>query len=184
PAFAFVVSMRDPAFAQSVAKLFRTGALLSSVQLGMKMTEEKHGEHQIVGYRFPEQGKFPGGDVNKIRFNFSPAFVKVGDQFVISSTIELAHKLVDVIEKEEACCEGETPLSRTQLYAAGGAALLRAFEDQLFTEAILGQALAPEAAREQVRAFIGLVGRLGTLSLTEDLRAHEFRYDLRLSLGK
>jgi hypothetical protein len=185
PAFALVVSMRDPAFAQSISKLFRAGALLGGFQIGLKLVEEKHGEHTVVGYRFPEGGKFPGGDANNIRFNFSPAFVKVGDQFVISSTIELAHKLVDVLAKEaENCCEGEMPLSQTKLYSTGGAALLKALEDQLFTEAMLGLALTPEAARTQVRTLIDLVGRLGSLSIAEELRDNEFRYDIRVSLGK
>src|SRR5262249_43330081 len=99
PGFAFIVDMRDPGFAKSMDTILRGAALLAGAQVGLELSEEKHGNTTIVGYRFPEDGKLKG-DVNKIRFNFSPAFVKVGDQFVISSTIELAHELVDLLQAE------------------------------------------------------------------------------------
>src|SRR5262249_20254944 len=63
------------------------------------MDEIKHGPHTIVGYRFPEDEPLKGDDRN-VRFNFSPAFVVVGDQFVVSSTIELARELADLLDKD------------------------------------------------------------------------------------
>ena len=101
PAFALVMSLRDPEkFGKSINGLLRAAGLLASTQVKLKMEEIKHGEHTIVGYRFPE-GEPLKGDDGHARYNFSPAFVVVGDQFVISSTIELAKELADLLDKEE-----------------------------------------------------------------------------------
>jgi hypothetical protein len=185
PAFALVVEMRDPAFGKSVAALARSAALLAGFQVTLNPVEEKHGEHTLAGYLFPEDAKFRP-DVNNIRFNFSPCFTTVGDQLLISSTFELGHELIDVLEKEakEPVKKTSPASEHTRLYAAGGATLLKAGEDQLQTQAILTQALSPEAAREQVKAAIDLVSRLGLLEIESTYGADNFRYDIRWLFGR
>jgi hypothetical protein len=184
PAFAVVVEMRDPEFARTAESLLRAAALLGTFQFKLKLVEEKHGMHTVVGYRFPEDGKVPG-DTENIRFNFTPSLVAVGNQFVVSSTLELAHALVDVLDKEAA---GPVVLSPSTLrvkgYSAGAAAGLRNAEPQLLTQATLGQALSPDAAREQVRALIALVEQLGTLQMQTHYGANTFHVDFRVKLGK
>jgi hypothetical protein len=101
PAFALVMSLRNPEkFGKSMNALLRAAGFLASTQVKFTMEEIQHGKHAIVGYRFPEDEPLKGDDRN-VRFNFSPAFVVVGDQFVISSTIELAKELADLLDKEE-----------------------------------------------------------------------------------
>src|SRR5205807_6992016 len=100
PAFAFVVEMREPEkFTKSMDPILRGVALLVGNQAKLKLTEEKHGDLMLVGYRFPEDVPLKG-DVNDLRFNFSPCFVAVGDQFVACSTLELGHELIDILDKE------------------------------------------------------------------------------------
>jgi hypothetical protein len=185
PAFAIVVDMRDPGFAKSMDTILRSAALLGGAQVGLELNEKKYSNTTIVGYRFPEDGKLKG-DVNNIRFNFSPAFLKVGDQFVISSTVELARELVDLLQAEAKAPDKKlNPLtSQSKLYGSGGAALLKATEDQLLTQTILGQALAPKLAQEQVQALIDLVGRLGVLHIEENYGKNDWRLDLRWLVGK
>src|SRR5206468_10415464 len=86
PAFALVVDMRDQQFAKSMEAVLRAVALLAGSQFNLKLVEEKHGHVTIVGYRLPEDGKVPS-DTNNIRFNFSPCFAAVGDQYLIASTL-------------------------------------------------------------------------------------------------
>jgi hypothetical protein len=185
PAFAFVVEMREPeSFSKSVDLIVRGVALLAGTQVTLKLVEEKHGDYTIVGYRFPEDGEFKN-DVNEIRFNFSPCFVVVGDQFIASSTVGLCHELIDLVKQEGRVGKnGSATAARSQLYATGGAEALQAAEEQLIAQAILGQALAPDKAREQVHAFVEWVRNLGTLQIESGYGAQDFRYDLRIQLGK
>ncbi len=187
PAFALVAEMREPEEAgKKLETILRGAALLATTQVKLTLVEEKRGQHQIVGYRFPEDGTFKI-DNNNIRFNFSPCFVAVGNQFVLSSTIELCHELIDLLEKEAkqtAAQKGSSATVRTQIYSAGGAEALTAFKDQLFTQIILDQALPPEKAREQVQLFSDWVRRLGVLQLEVQYGAKDFRYDLQWKLAE
>src|SRR5262249_10263423 len=132
PAFAVVLEMREPnKFARTAESLLRTGAILASSQTRLKLTEEEHGDHTITGYRFAEDSPLPA-DTNNLRFNFSPCFVRVGNLFVLSSTLKLGHDLIDVLEKEaKAAASVEPAPARLQLYGAGAVALAASFEDQL-----------------------------------------------------
>src|SRR5208283_5158118 len=75
PAVALVLEMSDPEFARSAETVLRAAALLGSFQFSLKLVEESHNEHKIVGYRFPEDGKVPKDEGN-LRFNISPCLVK------------------------------------------------------------------------------------------------------------
>jgi hypothetical protein len=186
PAFAVVLEQRDPeAFSKSMESVLRGAALLAGTQFTLKLVEEKHGDHTLVGYRFPEDKPLKQ-DVNDLRFNFSPCFVRVGNQFVISSTLELGHELVDLLEQEarDPQAKGSPAPMRMQVYAAGGVELLKAFEDQLVTQLILGQAIPADEAKKQFRALTDLVRQLGVLQFEAHYGANDYRADIRLKLGK
>jgi hypothetical protein len=185
PSFALVSTLRDPAFAKKVESLLRTASVLANTQVKVKLTEEMVGPVKLIGYRFPEDGKFPN-DVNNIRFGFSPCFARVGDYFFVCSTIELGRELIALLEKEpQSIARGDNAVSaRSKVYSTGIAAALRNNENELLTQTILSQALSPEEARSQVRAFIELVQRLGHIDLTTFYGPREFHYDLRLTLGQ
>jgi hypothetical protein len=183
PAFAFVLEMRDPAaFGKGMDAVLRGAALLALTQVKLKLVEEQHAGCEIIAWRFDEDAPFPR-DANDIRFNFSPCFTTVGNQFVVSSTMELCREVVDLLKKEPPQAIGSTSVSRTRLYAAGAAEALTAAEDQLLAQTILDQALPPNEAREQVRKFIALVRRLGTLTTEAAIAEKEFHYDVRLRMG-
>jgi len=180
PAFAFILEMREPEVFRKKAELaLRTAALAATTQFKLQLVEEKHGDSVIVGYRFPKDGIFPQ-DAANIRFNFSPAFVAVGNQFILSSTIEFCHELVELLGKEakESTLGCSPALVRTQIYGSGGASVLEAFRDQLFTQTILDQAIPPEKAKEQVRAFTDWVRHLGVVRFEENYGPRDFRYDI------
>jgi hypothetical protein len=186
PAFAFVMEMREPdEFARNMDATLRGAALLAGQQVKLKLVEEKHGEHQIVGYRFPEDGKYPD-DAGDVRFNFSPCYVRVGDQFVFCSTLELCHELIDLLEKEAKSGPAKTSHAAVlaQLHGEGGAQALALLKDNLVTQAVLGQAVPVEEARKQVEDFIDVVRRLGVLNVETVYEANQFRADVRLRLAK
>jgi hypothetical protein len=177
--------MRDPKeFGKSMESVLRAAALFTTFQFDLKMVEEKRGDCTIVGYRFGEGKKKPTGplrnDVNNIRYNFSPSFVRVGNHFVISSTMELAGEVVDLIDKETKEKKKGSPATGVQrIYAEGGVALMRAFHDQLVTQTILGRAVDPDKAEKEVAAAVDWVSQLGQLQITQEFHKNSFHYDIQ-----
>jgi hypothetical protein len=184
PAFAWVLEMREPeSFSKRAETILRGAALLATTQVPLNLVEERHGQQRIIGYRFREDGKFKR-DPNGIRFNFSPCFVAVGNQFVLCSTVELCHELIDLLEKEAGRPKlAASPPVQTRIYASGATALLNTFKDRLFTQTILEQAIPPERAKEQVQAFTDWVRRLGVFQEKAIYNSEDFRYDFELTLG-
>lgn len=186
PAFALVVELREPEkFSRAMEGVLRSIGLLVTTQVRLKLTEEKHGDCKIVGYRFDEETPLRG-DTSNVRFNFSPCFVTVGNQFVASSTLELARELIDLLRKEAPTREARSSpaAAQTQVYAAGGAAFLATVEDQIFAQIFLDSAFAPDVARRQVEALLGILRRLGVLRFETGYGAQDFYYDIAWKQGK
>jgi hypothetical protein len=178
PAFAYNVSMRDPGFGEAMNGLLRAVALFAGVQAKLKMVEETIDGVKLVGYRFPEDGSLPG-DVNNIRFNFSPCFASVGDQFFAASTIEMGRELIRTMKQPASNMPDNNTAGRSVLSAAGGTALLKGFQDQLLTAAALDRAATIAEVRPEVEQLIGWVGKLGVLDFDTEYRPHEFRFEIK-----
>lgn len=185
PAFALVTEMRQPErFGRSMGTLLRTGALLATNQFKLELCEEKHAGHEIAGYRFSEKAALKD-DVNDVRFNFSPCFVQVGNQFVFCSTIELCRELIDLlIAEQKAPGKSHASSGRDRYHAKGFASLLVDLEDTLITQTILDQAVPPAEAKKQVDEAIKLVRGLGTLTTEVRYEAKQFRYDFHVQIRK
>ena len=100
PSFGLIVSMRDPAFGKGLDSLIRAGALLASFRVKLKLVTEEHDGYKLVGYRFAEDVPLPP-NLGNILYNFTPCFVAVGDQFAVSSTLELGRQLIPLLDKEK-----------------------------------------------------------------------------------
>ena len=180
PAFAVVTAMRDPeAFGRNLETVLRGAALLALTQVKLKMTEQTYKDCQITTYRFREDAPYKA-DVNDLRFNFTPSFARVGDQFVVASTVELCRDLVDEVQTEAKAAPGVSAACRRfRLVPGGFADLAKAYEDSLVTQTILDQAVPPAEAREQVKAFAQWVRGLGPVDAEEAYTSDSFRFDLR-----
>jgi hypothetical protein len=184
PAFGFVVEMREPEkFRKNMGAVLRGAALIAGAQAGLKLTEEKHGDITLVGYRFPEGRPLKGDDGN-FRFNFSPCFFTVRNQFAVSSTLELGHELADLLlQEQKEGVRGWPEVTHAVAYGEGGAEFLRNYQDYFITQAILDQAATPQDARREVQHLLGLVRRLGRLEFTTQYNEHDTRFELRLTPG-
>lgn len=179
PAFALVAEMREPdALAKALDTILRTLALGFTTQVRLKLVEEQLGDWKLVGYRFDETSPLPA-DTDNVRFNFSPCYARVGNQFLISSTLELGRELVGLLDREAKA--PATSLLQTFLARISGegvAAYLRNLEDQLLVQTVLQQAATPEEARQQVRDLLELVRQAGGLRMEANYREQEFRFEL------
>jgi hypothetical protein len=156
--------------------VLRSTALLATFAVGLQLKEESYKDCDMVSYYFSESKKVDADTAN-IRFNFTPTYVAVGDQFVVSATKELARDLIDAIKAENKS-QPNRAVMRTQVLASGLVEVARASEDVSLTQLILAQALPPNTAKEEYRAILDLFERLGTLQLQEVWGANDFRYDI------
>jgi hypothetical protein len=185
PAFAVISELREPEkFGKGMSSVLRSAALLASIQFGLKLEEVEHKGARIVGYRFDENKELKQ-DVNDIRFNFSPCFARVENQFVFCSTIELCRELVELLQAEaKSPGKSEPAQYRAKVYATGVAGLLKDGKDQLITQTILDQAVPVREAREQVEAFLAFVRGLGTLTVESQVGERATRYEFQTRTGK
>jgi hypothetical protein len=185
PAFAFVTELREPEeFGKAMETALRGAALLASQQIKMKLVEEKHNDIEIVGYRFPEDVAVPQ-DTNDIRFNFSPCFCRVGNQYVFCSTLELCRELIDILQQEQKDPpKGTAAKSHYKFYSDGLADAAKGFEDLLVVQALLDQGIPAEEARAQTKALLALLKQLGTLEVQATFTKDELHYDIRAKTGK
>jgi hypothetical protein len=182
PAFAWVFDTRDPeGFAQKIEPPLRAAGLLASSQIRMKLVEETHGSHKIIGYRFNEQQKDGKIDTafGGVLPNFSPCFVRVGDQFIFCSTLELAHTLIDELGKEQhkPLLKGTT--STGQFYWSGLSSFLAGNRDQLVTQSILAEGSTKEEAQQQVELLLDLLTKLGGVEFGVDMEKQRYKMDVR-----
>lgn len=176
PAVALVVSMRDPQFAKDMNGIFRAAALLATFQVGLTLKEETYKDCELVSYYFNEKKKVEN-DPKNVRFNFSPTYAACGDQFIMSGTAELARDLIDTIKAESKAKLARQSM-RTELFAAGFAEIARGNEDAALTQLILGQALTPKSAMEELAKILAFTERLGSLRLEMNYGTSDFRYDI------
>jgi hypothetical protein len=181
PAFAVVAELRDPAeFTKTMNTVLRGVALLTGSQFKLKLADAKHGDYKIVAYRFDEEAQI-AQDPTDIRFNFTPCFVTVGKYYVASSTVELCHDLIDLLEKESKQSAGGNSAIAMQTvgYASGTADSLALGSDALLAQTILSRALTLDEARSETKALIDLVRQIGQVRLETEYHPKDFRVNLR-----
>src|SRR5262245_38347100 len=176
PAFAVVLSMRDPAFAKSMNALVKAGALALSGQASFRSWEEEIGGVPAFGYSFPEDGKFPD-DPLKARFNYQPTFASVKDQYILASNKGLCRDLIGILEKEDRSKPAPQNM-QMRLYASALGQYANVAPEQALAGAIVAQALKVGAARQQTDALFAYLQKLGTIQLETDYTGNRFRFDL------
>ncbi len=185
PNFAYVTSMRDKEFAKSAEGVLRAIALLAGGQFNLKLAEETFDGVKIVGYRFPEKTD-SANDPDGIRFNFSPCFAAVGDQFAVCSTIEFGREIVSLLKKEQtspAKTSDSSPLC-IRTYGSGGVELMRAYAEQILGQIILDQAVRPEEGQKEMEALENCVRKLGQVEFRSVYLDKEYRFDIEWRKAK
>lgn len=181
--FAVVQEVRDPDFAKTMNFSLRAAGLIGAFQFNLRMVEEKVGDVTLVTYRFAEDKPLKQ-DPNGARYNFTPCFALVGDQFFAASTVELGRELVGLLQAEAKARATCSPApAQLRFYSSGAAASLRGVREQLITQAVLAQALTPEAARAQADAIVHLVEGLGTVRMHTTYTPTTTRLSLRAVVG-
>ncbi len=177
PAIAFVSDLRSNDYSTAMNAILRATAFAVGSQAKLKYKEETIGDVKLVTYRFPEDGTL-ANDTTNARFNISPCFARVGNQFFVASTVELGREMVGLLQKPEADASPKTTQMRA--YAAGAATLIKAFEEQMMTQIILDRAMSVEGAKKEAAQFVEWVRGLGTLQMGIEYGDRDFQFDIRL----
>ena len=179
PSFAWVMEMRDPdQFAKTVEPIIRAVGLLAGFGADMKLAETHRGEHKLIGYRFTESEKNMAIN-NGVVFNFSPCFVRVGNQMIFSSTQELAHNLIDVVSKEENTTSSEGLAMRSRFSWTGLALALEANREGLITSSMLQEGSTREEAKKQVDLTFAFLDKLGAIESNTRYEPEQYQVELR-----
>jgi hypothetical protein len=176
PAFAIVLSMRDPAFAKSMNALVKAGALALASQASVRSWEEEIAGVPVFGYSFPEDGKFPE-DPLKARFNYQPTFAAVKDQYILASNKGLCRELIGIIEKEDRSKLASQNM-QMRVYASSLGNYANIAPEQSLASTIIAQALKIGEARQQTDAVFAYLQKLGSVQLETDYTPDQFRFDL------
>jgi hypothetical protein len=167
PPFAYVGSMRDPKYGESMLGVLRTGAMLAAFQTGWKMSETKHDGATIVTYRFPEKDEIAVPDADKLRFNAAPSFAVVNGSLVIGSTPGIVKALIPILKAESAAA-GSADVWKFKLDMAGAGDVLAANPEETITQNVLTQGVTLAEAKRQAMEFAKWFRTLGAGTIRID----------------
>lgn len=183
PGFALVWDMAKPDEAeQTLNLLFQTIAMISNLEAGKQgrqpwvISSESYKNVQI---QFGKYGQTPKGDRLPIVFNFMPAAARVGDKFVMASSVDLCKHLVDyylnpiMIKK--------APTRNDFLFELTGESLaniLEANRGLLEARSVAQEGKSSEQAQSDVTTFLQLVRHVRTLRLTTGAEGEGYRLQL------
>jgi hypothetical protein len=182
PAFAWVLELRSPeAFETAIDKPIDSVAFLAALQFPLAPIGENYHGVKISGYRFVEN------DANKVRnggllFNLSPCRARLGNQYIVSSTLDLARKLIDALQKESPAAQpvsssGITTM-QSRLVWGGVSNYLGGIKKQLITRNMLEQGNSPEEAAKEVSLFLSLIDQLGKLESSTRIEPDRYEFNV------
>lgn len=177
PPSAYVGSMRDAQYGESMEALLRAGGLIAGFQTGWKMSEETFDGVKLVSYRFSEKADPKFDDPEKLRFNTVPTFAIVGDSLIVGSTPGIVKLLIPELRKESKA-SGSPAVWRASAFAAGGAKFLDANPEATVTQAILSQGIGLAEAKEQTKKLAAWLGTLGRFDVSIDHAAEYFEFKI------
>ncbi len=180
PEMAIVSSMRDPQFGKQMNSTIRSAMALLSLQLGLKMTEEKVGGIEVVSYAFPD--KPVADDPTNYRFNFTPSYAIVNGSVVAASSPQLVKDLIPLLQKPVDPKDCSREVWRGKAYGSGAAKGVLARPEGSIAEAILNSGIDRKEAEKQVAQLAKFYEALGTITLSIDHASDAVRYELELKV--
>ncbi len=187
PAFAAVLELKpdDEEFAQRLMAAFQS--FIGLANLGAAQTKAPPlmlGSEQVDGLTIstskfqPEIGRPKGEPINN-RYNFTPSAVRVGDRFVISSSLGLARDMVKTLR------EPPSPSTSVLLAEADGPAIARLTEKNrgfLVTRNMLEKGNAKDQAEAEIDFLVSFLRYLGHATLSLDNSDSSFAVKLNAAI--
>ena len=194
PAFGWVMELREPEkFESAIDRVLNGLAFLVGTQVPLTRVEETYAGAKIVGYRIVEN------DENKARnngtlFNISPCRARIGKQYIVTSTLDLMHRLIDAVQKDSASAavsaspakstvvaDSTVTILRSRVAWSGISSYLSGVKRQLVTRNMLQQGNSPGDAAKEVSLMLDLLDHLGRIESSNRIGPDEYDVDLRIT---
>lgn len=187
PAFALVFELKEP---KEVQRTFKVAyqSIIGFVNIGLGQegqpqlefnTEDLNGSRIVAATYFAD----PDEDEGRINYNFSPSIAFVDDNFVLSSTVELARELTELIQSDTY---GEATKANSALMLDGDALaeILGDNREQLIAQNMLEDGNDYEEAGNTIDTLLSLVQMFEQFSADLAVEGDQLKLHARLSVDQ
>jgi hypothetical protein len=186
PGFALVVDMAKPDEGETLIQLFyQTLTSILNIQAGQQgrqpwiMASEVHNGATMTYGRYLQK---PEGDRLPIIFNFMPAAARVGDRYVLSSSISVCRNLIDELKGPAERTRANRNL-HLKIDGKPVAKALSANEQALIANGVREGKPAAEA-KSEIELLIQVVNAVDSIRLTTRVEKGGFRVELEGKLAE
>jgi hypothetical protein len=183
PGMAVLVELAKPDEAATVLQLFfQTLAAILNLEAGQQgrqpwvITSETYRDVQLSYARYLQK---PTGKDLGIVYNFLPASARVGDQFIISSSLPLCKQLIDALrDGGESSSNGTEPQTlRAELRFDALAGLVESDAD-FFVGRMQQEGRTADEARGEFAAIVDMLRRFESLEATTELQSDVYKLQI------
>jgi hypothetical protein len=181
PGMALIVELAKPDEATALLQLFfQTLAAILNLEAGQQgrqpwvVTSENYNDVQIS---YAQYLKKPAGKDLGIVFNFLPASARVGDRYILSSSLPLCKQLIESIQKETAASDSPPKTMLAELDFDSVAGILES-NASFFIGRMAQEGRTTQEAQTEFKALIDLLRRLDRLEAATEVLPNVFQLRL------
>jgi hypothetical protein len=183
PGMAILVELAKPDEATTVLQLFfQTLAAILNLEAGQQgrqpwvVTSETYRDVQLSYARYLQK---PTGKDLGIVYNFLPSSARVGDQFIISSSLPLCKQLIDALrDGSNSPSNNTTPQTlRAELRFDALAGLIESDAD-FFVGRMQQEGRTADEARDEFAALVDMLRRFESLEATTELQPDVYKLQI------
>ncbi len=185
PGLALVFDLAKPADGEEILSLFfqtiSTITNLNAAQQGRQPWVLSSESYKNVQITFGKYGQKPKGDRLPVIFNFMPAAARVGDKFVMSSSVDLCKHLIDVYSIPVTTTATRKPTRDDFLFELTGESLANMLEVNrglLEARSVAQEGKTSEQAQADTTTLLQLVRAVRTLRLTNGAEGAGYQIQL------
>jgi hypothetical protein len=180
PGMALIVELAKPDEATTLLQLFfQTLAAILNLEAGQQgrqpwvVTSEAYRDVQVSYARYLQK---PSGKNLGIVYNFLPASARVGDRFIISSSLPLCKQLIDDLhDGKDASNVATTPQTMRAEVRFDSLANLLNSDKEFFVGRMTQEGRTTEEAKSEFAAILDLLRRFNSLEATTELQPAVFK---------
>jgi hypothetical protein len=181
PGFAAIIELAKPEEGAEMFRLFfQTFSAILNIEAGQQGRQPWVLESESYKYVMVTYGKYlkkPSGDRLPLVFNFRPASARVGDQFIISSSLSVCQQVIDELQKPE----NNKPVDKNlnlEFRFGPFADILEANQD-FFQAQRIQQGRTPQQAVQDVSTVLDLFRNFNSLGLSTAATHDGFQIQLK-----
>lgn len=182
PGMALVIELAKPDEAAPLFQLlFQTLAAVLNIEAGQQgrqpwvVTSESYHDVQVSYAKYLEK---PAGQNLGMVYNFLPASARVGDRFILSSSLPLCKQLIDSLRQTGSGGSAAPPKATMVRLQFDSLAKMLASDTEFFVGRMTQEGRSIEQARAELNAILDLLRRFESLELATEVLPRTFQIRL------